>query len=76
MQMFGDKIHGLKQTVDRMWIRPALDQRLGSEEGVGGQELIWIPRLPGLLLTSHYSRVRCFQTMACTALCSCIFLSL
>lgn len=43
MQMCGDKIHGLKQIVDRMQIStghssPRLE--VGLDEGVGGQELI------------------------------------
>lgn len=43
MQMCGDKIHGLKQIVERMQIStgqssPGLE--VGLDEGVGGQELI------------------------------------
>lgn len=53
MQMCGDKIHGLKQIVDRMQINtgqsgPGLE--VGLDEGLGGQELIWIPSPDSSLL--------------------------
>lgn len=78
MQMCGDKIPGLKQTVDSMLISTSQSSP-GLEAGVagaGGRPRAHLNSSPRLLLTSHYSRERGFQTTTCTALCSCDFLSL